>query len=109
VQALPAYDAGIMKPDKIQYTIRGIPPELDTLVREKASEYGTSINETLIKVIEAGLGQIRHHDLDKFAGTWPPDEAFDQAIETQRTIDPDLILSSRDQHFDHLPQLPRIG
>lgn len=79
--------------DFIQYTIRRVPPETDKRVREKAAEYGTSINETLIHALQRGLGQtgpVKHHDLDQYAGTWVHDPEFDKVIDDIRQIDQDM-------------------
>jgi hypothetical protein len=93
VQALLVYIAGMEK-RQIQYTIRKVPPELDSVVRERAAQYGQSMNDVLIDALKKGLGAtdqpFRNHDLDDFIGTWVDDPEFDKAIADMDRIDPDL-------------------
>ena len=73
-----------------QYTIRGVPEQTDKLIREKALEYGSSLNETALKVLQRGLGQdgeLRHRDFEVYAGTWVQDDVFDDAIKDFEKID----------------------
>ncbi len=75
----------------IQYTIRGIPEELDTVLREEAAVYGKSLNALLIeKLLDSieTVGVVRKHDdLDSFAGCLKPDDEFETALNEQRQID----------------------
>ena len=79
---------------RTQYTIRGIPERLDARLREKAAEYGTSINEAALDALSKGVGLegelIVYHDLDDLAGTWVQDEEFDKALESMDQVDTDL-------------------
>jgi plasmid stability protein len=92
--ALDAYNACIMKRRKKQYTIRGIPERLDARMREKAAEYGKSINSAALEALSKGLGleadSVVHNDLDDLAGTWVQDDEFDSAIESMDQVDGDL-------------------
>ncbi len=80
-------------------TIRNLPPELARLIRQKAKSEGTSINKTVIKLLqqrvrtEGNVGaRTRHHDLDALAGSWTKEEAaaFEKHLASQRQIDPEL-------------------
>lgn len=94
MQALPAYDAGRMKERRIQYTIRNVPARTDALLREAASEYGKSLNETALAALQRGLGSgthpVEHHDLDELIGSWAHDAACDAALRDMDRIDPEL-------------------
>lgn len=77
----------------LQYTIRGIGEQTDRLLREKAAEYGTSLNETAVKLIEEGVGiggERVFHDLDAYAGSWVTDPECEEVLEKQRQVDEDL-------------------
>jgi hypothetical protein len=39
-----------------QYTIRGVSEKLDSLFREQAQKYGTSLNALLLDALSRGLG-----------------------------------------------------
>ncbi len=77
-----------------QYTIRNIPDALDQELRERARRRGTSLNEAAIDALKRGLGitedAVEYDDLDDLIGTWKNDEAFDQALADQDTIDLDI-------------------
>lgn len=82
-----------------QITIRGIPVEIERLVRKEARKKGVSINKTFISLIEkitcvkaSEKKKTSYHDLDRFFGIWAKDEAsgFDDSLELQRRIDADL-------------------
>lgn len=92
--ALQAYHAGMNKKAKsIQYTIRGVSEQTNRLIREKASLYGSSLNETALKLLEEGVGlkdERVFHDLDAYAGTWVEDPVSDEVLEGMRVIDKDL-------------------
>ena len=45
-----------MKKPKVQYTIRNIPDRLDATLRERAAEYGQSLNEATLAAIRKGVG-----------------------------------------------------
>ncbi len=76
VQAPIAYCAGTMA---IQYTIRGVPAELDERLREEARRSGTSVNRLVLdtlRAIKMPSADERHTDLD-----WFLDSAGDAAAE----------------------------
>jgi len=78
----------------MQYTIRGIPDELDAVLRERARAAGKSLNEIAIEALVEGAGGVRpvrkRRNLDDIAGTWKHDKAFDEAILAQDQVDEDL-------------------
>ena len=83
-----------MSRKRIQYTIRNVPERTDALLREAASEYGTSLNETALAALQRGIGigsePVEHHDLDELIGSWVHDEACDKALDEMDRIDPEL-------------------
>ena len=75
-----------------QYTIRGVPKETDRRMREIAQERNLSLNaavlELLTKELEQPSGPTLRHDLDRFIGTWVHDPETDEALSSQRRIEP---------------------
>jgi hypothetical protein len=75
----------------MQYTLRDIPPILDSELRRRAKTEGKSLNAVAIEALArgAGLGDtaLRHRDLSDVAGTWKEDRDFDDAIAEQDRID----------------------
>jgi len=92
--ALSAYNAGMKKNHTLQYTLRGIPPQVDAALRRKAKEQGLSLNQAAVAALAHGLGlseeKPRYHDLDHLIGTWVEDPVFDEVIREMDTVDPDL-------------------
>lgn len=76
--------------DAHRYAIRGIPPEVDRVLRERAKRSRKSINQTVIEELTVSmLGRKKISDFSEFVGCWQPDTAFDEALEAQRRINPD--------------------
>jgi len=77
-----------------QYTIRGVPLEVDCKLRQRAKSEGKSLNDVALEVLKeaAGLenGKRVYHDLDHLIGTWVEDPEFDAALADQRRIDENL-------------------
>jgi hypothetical protein len=79
-------------------TVRNLPPAVARAVREKARKEKLSLNKAIVRLLEEATGaterrkRVLHHDLDRFFGTWTPEEAdaFDQALREQRQIDPEM-------------------
>ena len=75
----------------MQYTLRDIPPAVDTELRRRAQATGRSLNAIAIEVLKrgAGLGEapFPQRDLADIAGTWVEDDEFDRAIKDQHRID----------------------
>ena len=75
---------------EIQYTVRGIPQEVDRALRRKAAQRKLSLNQIIVEELTAGTTAVRKRaDFHDIAGQWTPDPAFDEIIATQRQIDPD--------------------
>jgi hypothetical protein len=78
----------------MQYTIRGIPERLDTVLRERARAEGKSLNEIAIDALAEGLGVGRERaarrDLSDVAGTWRKDAEVEAALASHDRIDPGL-------------------
>ena len=74
----------------LQYTIRGIPPEVDRVLRMKAARRKQSLNQLILDELTAVTADLRkREDFRDIAGRWTPDSAFDEVLATQRQIDPD--------------------
>ena len=77
-------------------TLRNLDPELFQLLRRRADEEGTSLNKVVQQLLHQALGLARsaqkYDDLDHHIGAWTKEqgEEFDQALEEQRRIDPEL-------------------
>ncbi len=83
-----------------QITLRGIPVEVERIIKREAERKGLSLNKAFISLLEKTIGtkekaQTRkpvHHDLDHLCGVWTRREAeeFIKQVEFQRTVDEDL-------------------
>jgi plasmid stability protein len=78
----------------VQYTVRNVPSRVDRLLRQRASDSKRSFNEVLVQALTLGSGLTGAacRDLSDVAGTLSDRElaAMDQAIATQRVIDPKM-------------------
>jgi hypothetical protein len=71
-----------------QYTIRGIPPEVDRALRNKASQLKLSLNQVIIdELTRTTIGRTRKGDFSGLVGQWTPDPAFEEVVASQRQID----------------------
>jgi hypothetical protein len=71
-----------------QYTIRGIPREVDRILRQKAAREKRSLNQLIVDQLTAAtIGAKRKTDLSDVTGGWIPDPAFDEILASQRQID----------------------
>ncbi len=86
-----AYNVGMKRKQNVQYTVRGIPPRLDELVRRRARREGKSLNQVALEALRALVGwdqeRIRYHDLDSLARSWVEDPEFEEAIRAQDQVD----------------------
>ncbi len=74
--------------ESIQYTIRGIPPEVDRVLRRKAVRRKQSLNRVILdELTEATIGDRRRADFSDLVGKWTPDPAFDEILASQRRVD----------------------
>jgi hypothetical protein len=78
----------------MQYTIRGIPSNLDVALRERARSSGKSLNEAAVDALVEGAGLTgvprKRRDLGGIAGTWKADKAVEAALAAQDGVDEDL-------------------
>lgn len=76
--------------ESAQYTIRGVPAELDRLLRQKAAKRKQSLNQVVIdELVAATIGRKQRADFSDVAGRWTPDPEFDEVLKAQRQIDLD--------------------
>jgi hypothetical protein len=74
--------------EPVQYTIRGVPPEVDQALRKKAAKLKLSLNQLVVdELTRAAIGRPRRTDFSDLVGRWIPDPAFDEVIASQRQID----------------------
>jgi len=78
----------------MQYTLREIPPTLDSELRQRAKAEGKSLNTVAIEALIRGTGlgdsPVRLRDLSDIVGTWHEDPEFDQAIADQERVDEEM-------------------
>ena len=74
----------------MQYTIRGVPREVDIVLRQKAAKRKISLNQMIVEQLsEAAIGTRKRADFSDLVGKWTSDPAFDQILAATRQIDPD--------------------
>ena len=74
----------------MQYTIRGISPELDRQLRQIATQRKQSLNQVIVdKLTCAVMGHEHRADFSDLVGKWTPDHSFDEIIAAQHQIDAD--------------------
>jgi hypothetical protein len=74
--------------ESVQYTVRGVPPEVDGALRKKAAQLKISLNQVVVaELTRATIGRPRKADFSDLVGQWTPDPAFDEIIASQRQID----------------------
>jgi hypothetical protein len=72
---------------QVQYTIRGVPPEVDRALRQKAAQRGQSLNQAIVdELVAATVGRKKKTDLSDICGQWEPDPGFDEIIASQRQV-----------------------
>jgi hypothetical protein len=70
------------------YTVRGVPKEVDQILRKKAAQNGQSLNQVIVdELTRATLGRPRRSDFSDLVGRWTRDPAFDEILASQRQID----------------------
>ena len=67
-----------MRKQAVQYTIRGVPREVDRELRQKASQRKLSLNQVILDELTQAT-----------VGRWSPDAAFDEILAARRKIDRD--------------------
>ena len=83
-----------------QITVRGIPLDIEKMIKREAGRKGLSLNKAFISLLEkttatkqkAQKRKSLYHDLDHVCGIWTKKEAeqFTNTVEFQRTIDEGL-------------------
>jgi hypothetical protein len=77
----------------MQYTIRGISPEIDAALRQRTRLSGKSLNETALEALAEGVGltgaQRKRRDLSDIVGKRKMEKAVTDALAAQDTIDED--------------------
>jgi hypothetical protein len=77
-----------MDAESIQYTVRGVPPEVDRVLRQKAAKRRQSLNQVIVdELTVAAVGHKQRADFSNLVGRWTPDPGFDEIIAAQRQID----------------------
>ena len=72
----------------IQYTVRGVPAEVDRILRHKAAQRKQSLNQVVLDELTlATVGRRKRADFSDLVGRWTPDPAFDEIVASQRQID----------------------
>jgi hypothetical protein len=85
-----AYNAGM---NSLQYTIRSIPPKLDSALRRRAQKTNKSLNEVVIEALEKGTGVTSNasfSDMDWFIGVKSLDSSFDDALDWLDNVPKDI-------------------
>ncbi len=86
--------------DLRQITVRGIPDEVERMIKKEAERKRLSLNKAFILLLEKASGvrgkekkkTVSYRDLDHLSGIWTKEEAetFKSNLESQRKIDEDL-------------------
>jgi hypothetical protein len=72
---------------ELRYTIRGVPPEVDRVLRLKATQRKQSLNQVILdELTVATIGQSARSDFSHLVGRWTPDPSFDEMLAAQRQI-----------------------
>jgi len=91
---LPTFSAYTAGMSRIQYTVRGVPEDLDSQLRREARASGKTLNALVLETLsEAKLpaSQTIHDDLDWFLGSGPrSDHEFSAAQEWLEKLPSDL-------------------
>ncbi len=76
--------------ESIQYTVRGVPEEVDRALRSKAGQRKQSLNQVILdELTKVTVGRVVRADFSDLVGRWTPDTGFDEIVAAQRQIDPD--------------------
>ena len=76
-----------------QYTIRNVPDQVDSILRQRAEEMGKSLNQILLDALWMATSlEPPRRDLSDIVGTISAEEArrMDREVRNQRRIDPEL-------------------
>lgn len=76
---------------EVQYTVRGVPGEVDKALRKKAVERGQSLNQTILDELMAATAvRPKRADFSDLVGVWVPDPLFDEIMAEQGQIEWDM-------------------
>ena len=76
----------------VQYSIRGVPAELDRALRVKAAQRKQSLNRVVLdELTRVLIGKPVRTDFSDLVGKWIADPGFDEVIASQRQIDSDKL------------------
>jgi hypothetical protein len=76
--------------EAIQYTVRGVPREVDRALRLKAARRRLSLNQAILEELAlAATGGKQRADFSDVTGKWTRDAGFDKILASQRQIDPE--------------------
>ncbi len=84
------YHAGMGKQLEgiIQYTIRGIPTDVDRALRLKATQRKQSLNRVVLdELSRVVMGGTAKTDFSDLVGKWTSDAGFDEIVASERKID----------------------
>ena len=89
-----AYIAYTVGMSKIQYTLRGVPPQLDRVLKKRAKQSGKSFNKMVIETLNLqafGSSKVPEANVfNELFGANTLDKDFDDAIKDQSRIDEKL-------------------
>jgi hypothetical protein len=75
----------------MQYTLRGIPANVDEALRGRASAESKSLNDAALEALAEGLGlgaeDVVRRDLSDIVGIWRKEAAVDAALAAQDQVD----------------------
>jgi hypothetical protein len=78
----------------MQYTLRGIPRQIDSALRRRAKRENKTLNQVALEAMAEGLGvqeeSRKRRSVDDLLGSRKRDPDLEAALEDQRPIDPDL-------------------
>ena len=85
---MTCYHVGMKKQAKsIHYTVRGVPREVDRVLRLRAAQRGESLNQVILHELTAvTVGRQVRADFSDLVGHWTADPGFDEVLAAQRQI-----------------------
>jgi hypothetical protein len=91
ITSTDSYHVGMKKrAPLVQYTVRGVPREVDIVLRRKAAKRKVSLNQIIVEELSrVAMGARKRADFSDLVGKWIPDAAFDEILGAARRIDRD--------------------
>lgn len=86
---MECYHAGMKAHAKrVDYTVRGVPAEVDRLLRQRSAKLKRSLNQVILdELTRATTGRPQKSDFSDLVGRWSRDPAFDKVVASQRQVD----------------------